>query len=316
MRYFFIIIGILTLLNGNSSGRESKISVEEILELKGIASASGIEATAKGIFIIGDNTPYIFLLDDNFEIKEKHLLFSESKFWDSIIEKSLKPDFEAIAVPQGDDKTLWLFGSGSGYAERDILIAYDVEQKAPGGRYPLKDFYRGLREAAGLSLSQFNIEGAEVVNDKLFLFNRGENIIFRIPLSEFQDFLEHTGNVPKIDVFRIELPEIDGINAGFSGATYVPEQRIFVLTASVENTSNWIDDGEVLGSFLGILTVPDLEKGEEPSWTLLDFKGKPVQKKVESVTSMPANSLEYTNLLLVTDSDGGISELIKVKLSK
>src|SRR3712207_8318455 len=46
-------------------------------------------------------------------------------------------------------------------------------------------------------------------------------------------------------------PEINGLKAGFSGASFF-EDKIFI-TASVENTNDAYLDGEVLGSFVGYI---------------------------------------------------------------
>jgi hypothetical protein len=180
--------------------------------------------------------------------------------------------------------------------------------------YSLVDFYAGLRETAGLSKNELNIEAAVVVENELYLFNRGENMIFKLKVSQFQEFLKHQGTFPKPEITRYELPEIKGIKAGFSGATYFPERKLFLITASVENTANWIDDGEVLGSFLGLMDYKDFSRKKEPTWMLLTHKDQPLIKKVESITCLSSSAKDSVDLLMVTDSDGGISEIIKARL--
>ena len=302
------------LNNGNCSGEGPKVTVDEIRELKGVASASGIEETAAGIYVIGDDTPYIFLLDEELQVREKYLLFPGNKITDSIYEKSVKPDLEALCKLDEAGEINWLFGSGSGYPERDILLEFKTTREPKTVEFSLVEFYDGLRKVAELSENELNIEAAVVVQNDLYLFNRGENIIFRLKVSEFQKFLKNQGSFPKPEISRFDLPEIEGIKSGFSGATYLPGKELFLFTASVENTANWIDDGEVLGSFLGVLDQKDFSRKKEPRWTLLTYKDQPLLKKVESITCLSSSTEDSINLLMVTDSDGGISEIIKARL--
>lgn len=314
MKHSLLFAGLVMLYNGNCSGKEPTVIVEEIRELQGVASASGIEETAAGIYVIGDNTPYIFLLDDEFQIRERYLLFPNNNLPDSLYEKNVKPDLEALCKLDDAGEVNWLFGSGSGYPERDILVEFNTTRQTETIEYSLVDFYAGLREAAGLSKNELNIEAAVVVENDLYLFNRGENMIFKLKVSQFKKFLKDQGTFPIPEISRYELPEIKGIKAGFSGATYFPDRKLFLITASVENTSNWINDGEVLGSFLGVLDLQDFSRKKESVWTLLTHKGQPLIKKVESITCVTTSAKDSVNLLMVTDSDGGISEIIKARL--
>lgn len=315
MKLLIVIAGFIMFYNGNCSGKKPHIKIDEILELKGVASASGIESTDTGLYVIGDNSPFIFKLNKKLEVHEKHLLFPGFSNADSLYEKAVKPDLEALCKPDEAGNTLWLFGSGSGYPERDVLVVFDPQGEPEATEYSLIGFYEDLRSTANLAKGDFNIEGAVVANGQLYLFNRGENMIFKIGIAGFRDFLKDPNNLPAADTFSFSLPEIDGIMAGFSGATFVPENGIFIMTASVEDTDNWIDDGDVLGSFVGVLKPEEINKGVQPRWSLLTYQGKAIQKKVESITNLPATTKDEINLLMVTDSDGGISEIIKARLT-
>lgn len=301
--------------NGNCSGQQPDILIQEILELQEVASASGIENLGGDIYVIGDNTPYIFLLNKDLQVREKHLLFPELPGADSLFAKAVKPDLEALCKPREAGNKLWLFGSGSGYKERDVLIVFEAEGELLSSQYSLIDFYKNLRSTAQIYESDFNIEGAEVAGEHLYLFNRGNNMVFKIKISAFEKFLIEPASLPAAEIFEFALPEIDGVKAGFSGVTFIPGEELFLITASVEDTDNWIDDGEVLGSFVGVLSLKEFEEQVQPRWIKLTYNGINLQKKIESITTLASTSKGEYDLLMVTDSDGDISEIIKARLS-
>jgi hypothetical protein len=82
-------------------------------------------------------------------------------------------------------------------------------------------------------------------------------------------------------------------------------------TASVETSANSYDDGEVLGSMIGLITA----MGDTLGWvTLCDVDGQPLPIKVEGIVAHQQRQTS-TELWLVTDSDGGDSDVIHARLS-
>ena len=59
--------------------------------------------------------------------------------------------------------------------------------------------------------------------------------------------------IPKIKQYA--LPTINGIEAGFTGATAFKNESKIIFTAAVENTDNPYDDGEILGSFIRLIDI-------------------------------------------------------------
>ncbi len=284
--------------------------LNEHKELRGIPSASGFEMTSSGAYVIGDNSPYLFKLNERYEIVDKIHLFPERSFPDSIIEKIRKPDLEALAKGNSEGTVLLAFGSGSKSPERDVMVRIDLLARI-AKEYSLIDFYSHLRVSTGLTEDQLNIEAAEVYQDNLYLLNRGKNLIIKCELSEFLVYLNEKKEIPKFQVFSIDLPEIDGIQSGFSGATLDPENGILFFTATVENTHNWIDDGEVLGSFIGIIELKDLTEGMKPDHIGILLDKDYLKIKVESIFVLPPFNRNKAKVVMVTDSDGGISELLQ-----
>ena len=114
--------------------------------------------------------------------------------------------------------------------------------------------------------------------------------------------------LPKPNICSFYLPEINGYKAGFSGATFTPDRQRIICTASVENTENWIDDGEIFGTFIGVINPTTLESEFIPIMN----EDKLLNVKVESVTVCQMISEDYLHLYLITDGDLCGSELLKV----
>ena len=162
---------------------------------------------------------------------------------------------------------------------------------------------------------KLNIEAAAASNSTLYLFHRGnisgKNLVFSFPLNDFADYvLTESDCIPAYTVSSCILPSINGIASGFSGASMLDEKHI-LFSASVEDTENEIDDGMVLGSFIGILNP----ETNELSCELLKEGTEPVSIKIESVCVLQTQEKIHT-LLAVTDSDGGASELLEIELAE
>lgn len=305
----------LHLLLVISCKNKMNFKITEYKELTGIASASGVEATKKGILVIGDNSPFLYGLNSQMEMEEKILLFPGSQKPDSLFEKLVKPDLEALTIADETGQLLYAFGSGSKSPERDILIEIDLLDPGKIKEYSLTEFYRDLRSLATLSPESLNIEAAVIFKDDLLLFNRGENLILKYSLSAFKKYLDGQGPIPKPQIFKIILPKIKGIPAGFSGAAFNGGNETIIFTATVEDTQNWIDDGEVLGSFLGVIPLQELTDQFRPGCVAIGTQERHLPIKVESVTVLPPYTKTKANLILVTDSDGGISEFLRGELT-
>ena len=94
----------------------------------------------------------------------------------------------------------------------------------------------------------------------------------------------------------------NGFVAGFSGASVYDDLLFF--SASVEKTSDWVNDGEILGSFIGIINLcaPDEE---------IKFFSVEGEFKIEALMVLEKKKENYV-LLAMTDNDNGESELLKI----
>jgi hypothetical protein len=281
--------------------------------LKEIPSASALERWSDRYFIVGYNSPWLFETDTLGVTLVKHRIGSAEEL--DVIPKSQKHDYEAMCTLDWNGvQVLFLFGSGSKWPYRNKAIAFSVTRQKLLETYNLTSCYEGISEKANIHQDQFNLEAATTLNGKLYLFNRGENKVFVFKEDDFVHYLSHPSDLPKMKVYSLNLPNIDGIVSGFSGATSDEKNGKILFTSSVENTSDWVQDGDVLGSFIGIFDPEHLHEYFTPYTALIQDANGPLRIKVESITLDEVNENNY-HCAVVTDSDGGASELLKISFN-
>lgn len=295
-----------------------EVKVIDRIELEGVPSASGIEFMRDHYYVIGDNSPWLYLLDKNFKLENIYVIGSLDSLENGLVPKAIKKDLEAMCgFLDGQDSVVLIFGSGSKSPIRDHakLIRFNGEIPIVS-QYDIFDFYLHIKDKARIDSDAFNIEAAAVLDDRLYLFNRGDNKIIECSLKKFMSYLKMKvqADEVKLKISKLNLPEIDGIEAGFSGATSDEVHNRIFVTASVENTANWIDDGQVLGSFVGLIEPDKLSDHYKPSFTLLKKEEDAIPVKVESIALISSKE-ESAKCVLVTDSDGGVSELFEILIS-
>lgn len=314
--YFFISFTFTILFSGCESSKPMKISSIQRLDLSEIPSASGIEFVNGYYWIIGDNSPYLFRLDQKFELIDKMVLGSLDDAVHGVIPKLKKLDLEAmLSMKWKKDSVFFVFGSGSKLPERAFAWKINIKNPALQEKIDLTVFYDLVMNETKLKENDFNIEAAVELNGKIYLFNRGRNKLISMRSAQFIEFIEGDRKELKLKSYNIDLPKIGGIEAGFSGATADEKNNRIIFTASVENTTDWVADGEVLGSLIGLIDVDDIENHYEPSTVLItEINGDAIRFKVESIALKNRSQQSY-NCVLVTDSDGGKSELVELTLN-
>lgn len=285
-----------------------KLNIERILELTEIPSASGIAKYGSHYFVVGDDSPYLFEIDVNFQIVRKIQLFSEDELIGKRIPKAKKPDFEALEII--DNKELIIFGSGSKSPQRNLFIRIHLDSMEIK-KTDISLFYEKLKSLPEMKDVELNIEATSYKDGFLHLFNRSNNLLIVFNYADFIDFVKNQGAWPEPKVFRFSLPKINNFESKFSGATVLDNTPFILFTSSVEDTDNAYDDGEILGSFVGLI---DLSTMQFDGLSFFQVPQKENPLKVESVAIIQENGLKQARIILVTDSDGGISELLECEL--
>lgn len=151
--------------------------------LEEVPSASGIVKFNEGFYVIGDDSPYLFFIDHEFNLISKKLFYSFEKLIENIIPKIDKPDFEAMEMI--NENEMLIFGSGSKSPERDVCVKVQIADEITYQQYDIGLFYDYLRGLDLMKDVELDIEGLALNGDELYLFNRGGNFIFSFSLQHF-----------------------------------------------------------------------------------------------------------------------------------
>jgi hypothetical protein len=116
--------------------------------------------------------------------------------------------------------------------------------------------------------------------------------------------------IPAIDFHKANLPQIEGKEARLSGICTLDETHL-LFSASVEDTPDWVSDGPILGSFVGIYSLK--EKKVLASHLLRNKQGAIVKEKLESIEILHKEGGTIT-CIAMADNDNGTSGLFRLKL--
>ncbi|MCE2593880.1 hypothetical protein Q4519_10850 [Motilimonas sp. 1_MG-2023] len=318
-----LAVGAMAQVNAKSMDNLSLELGPSVLNTE-LSSASGLVSHGKALYAVGDDSPWLFKLNQRFNIKDKHLIKDYPMTEDGRIVKAVKPDYEAMAMVEHELKDWFLvLGSGSKAEVREwgYMIAKNTKQQIETSLAPL---YAQLYQAGGFSGDQeLNIEGLAIAKDKAFIFNRGNsggNLIFMLDKAELVDYMVgKTTQVTELKTFNVTLPTVAGFEAGLSGGEFWVEGKSLVYTASVEATGDAYNDGEILGSFIGLIPLKAFKKEQQnidltaTSVPLLNEIGEPIITKVESIAIVESDKEEISGAL-VSDNDDGTSEFFSFEL--
>lgn len=289
--------------------------------LTDIASASGLELLGDQAWVISDDAVLLYAIDPaSGAIVTTVTLYVPADGQLTGLQKKQKPDFEALASFTENGRTFLLAcGSGSKKTGRDSAFIVDATAPHSVARVSLTPLYNALRARPDVVGGDvLNIEAATVVGNEMWLFQRGNisgvHACIRYDLAAFLACLRAPGRaLPTAQIVHYALPTLGDVRAGFSAATTarVGNDEIVVFAASLENTSDAVDDGKMLGSYVGILP----RAGGTVTCGLVTQDGAPFLGKIEGVAALPGAAHSSIDLIAVTDTDGGASELLHLHLS-
>jgi hypothetical protein len=292
-----------------------KIRILERYALSEIPSASGLEILGDYHYVLSDDSPFLFCIDEKGQSKFRLRIKDSFEMRNGRIPKKIKPDFESLSQLrlQGQEHLL-LLGSGSAPLRHfALLFNTALFTQTP---IELEPLYAHLQ--SHLQPGSLNIEALAANETHLFFFQRGnvsgENTIFRCLQSDFIAYIQNIEQIPAFDIFDFELPTFEGVQAGFSGAAWLPERGYLLFAASLEDTQDAIADGVVLGSMIGLIDL-DENAPRIKQELLTEANGSIYRGKVESVAYWRASGPDSFLAKAVTDSDGGHSELLVLEIS-
>jgi len=257
--------------------------------IKGIGSASGLVLKQHLLYVIGDNSAYVYQYDIRSKSLTKIEILAGLKTLENI-PKAEKPDFEVLCN-YGDQ--LYIMGSGS-TAKRNLMVTFDLLSHQIM-KHDLTELFSKIKVQFAIDDDNLNIEGAIYNGSDWFLFNRGngnatKNGIFKIHGKDLK-------SANKIAFTPIMLLKTNQVLVTFTDAILHQEQIYFI--AAAEDTTSTYQDGEIVGSYIGSINIKDLS---------LNFtKQISTHQKFEGITLLKQNAgnIEF---LLCEDSDNDVLE--------
>lgn len=310
-----LAIGCSNEVKPKTKNLESKVKVEGYVKVTDFPSASGVEYNNEAIYVVGDDSYDLRKYSKDWTLIES-LPLMENKGNNKRIPKAIKPDYESLCWMNDQKNILLVLPSGSDSPTRDSCLVFNVDKGIQLTKKSLAPLYQKIWNKIGTAGNKINIEGVVNTGKHIYMFHRGnlnENVVVKIEISSLINYLrEFDENLETpIEVFTFELPEIGGFKAGMSGATYVEKYNAIIFTASVEGTTSEIDDGEILGSFVGWI---DLKSSADIKFCTPVIKdGDYLKTKLEGIAVSSVNE-KNISLIAVSDDDRGNSELFRMSL--
>lgn len=283
-----------------------------------IGALSGVAYLGDYLYFVGDDVRYLLKTSLKNKItatttfEKVPLLESSEQEALTVLSKAEKPDFEALScIIFNEQLHLLVMGSGSTEKRKQALL-YNPSNHQVQTLLDKLDYDYLQNSVALTGGADLNIEAVCSDSHHLYIFQRGNInhfhgvLVFDLEKIQAHKSLENA----LIRSFNLTLPEINGSVSGISDAYFFVDKNVIVATAAVEQTLNTYDDGAVLGSYILVLSP----KGEVlDSFLIQDAEGNTLAIKVEGITWLESNA-DGEVFLLVTDSDGGLSEVITVLL--
>ena len=312
--FFPILLISSLLLFSCKENTQEPITLHNEQVITTVPSASGIVCKGENIWMIGDDASSLYELDSKNEILSSYQVSFMSRKENGRINKAIKPDFESMDY---FDNKIIVMGSGSSIISRDtaVIISYKTKEIITKMSFRLL-FDEFLRLGKFDSTQSINMEGLASDDSHFYLLHRGnicgKNLIFQI---EKKDFLQYigTGKLPKIKIHHFELPKINGFQSGFSGACISPDKNYLLFTSSVESTSDVYHDGEVLGSFIGMIPITGANAWSKNTSFPLMKHDSVLATKLESIC-IKSQDDDKLNLVCVSDNDNGESGIYQISI--
>ena len=299
-RLFFVLV----ILSGATacSGPGSKLTAIKLLT--GYPSGSGLAYHNGRIYIVGDDAPYILVLDSLLNaIDSIRIIESSGKR----IAKERKPDIEALAIIKNNNTaTMLAVGSGSLSPSRDSCYVLDL----PGieiKRYGLDSFYSRLKHSG---VSTVNIEGAAFIPGGLLLANRGNKSFPKNHLIATSDIFWENQSTADITLIEPANNSDTSTFSGISGLDYSYISDQLFMTISTENTFSAHEDGEIGQSYLWIINDLSSKMNLRRLYpdkiiNLSNIDQRFNEQKIESVCILSENNREKILALTADDDKGG-----------
>ena len=308
----------LFLILNTSLFAQKNISITETVEdyqIEGILSASGIEVINHITYIVSDNQNVLFVKDKK-SIKAIPLNGNETS---DKINKTIKKDFESLChIQYKKYNYLMIVSSGSVKDNRDTIFVLDTKTQKLTYKKNVRELYNLIQTKMGIKEGQLiNIEASTSTSQYIFMFHRGnesgQNYMIQFPKDELIEYLIGENKTPQFSISTIDPPIRENLKnkvlPGISGAYTISDNEL-LITYSMEMTNSNYHDGEIIGSYFGILNLlnskitsaffPD--KQDQNKLRVIKIEGIVLNRKTKS----------HYQISVVSDNDNGFSQFIKM----
>jgi hypothetical protein len=262
-----------------------KFQLSILFKIIGIGSASGLVYIEDKLYIISDNSSYLYeyhILDE----KLNKIALVENP--QESFPKKDKPDFEAITIMADD---LYIIGSGS-TQHRNRFYKYSINDRKTSTK-DLSKLYQQMKTSLNFTDDELNIEGLIYDTKNNYFFQRGNGLAGKNGIIVCNDNIYE----PTFAYYPFDLPSIKNVPATFTDAILL-ENRIYFLAAAEATTSTY-HDGEVMGSIIGTIDLKTM--------TLIDTVQISSSHKFEGLTLYNQTSAQI-EFLLCEDTDSEVME--------
>lgn len=319
----YLIVSLLFIAQVNIAFTQEvgalKVYVDKVKTLKGIPSASAMHSKNGFHYVACDDSPWLFVLDKELNTVRKFLIHDDIPGETERIPAESKPDYEAMVNYKWKSKDLLIFGSGSAEHYKTMVRVDHTNRGYEVKYYTLKHLYDKIMEAGNIPPEKFDIEGVASWRDHILFLNRGTNQLIMIRKFRFDRFMREKEEKQQkskliVNVYDFNLPVEDGVQARFSGAQKVKGEHTLLFSATLERNEPGKRDGEILGSYIGLIPLMQVNKGEISIGRVMK-DGQPYTGKIESL-DIYEESDTMMKIHAVTDNDQGTSTFLKLRLER
>jgi hypothetical protein len=301
---FFLII----LLGCRNPSKKSIL--EKDVKILSVPSASACEQIGNLIFIVGDDSPYLYRFDLSFRNVDSMLIYPAKYSRVNRIDKEKKHDYESMtSVQWNGQEALFILGSGSKKARQKGLIYLLNDNKTV--QLNLRRFYSVLSAQMKIDQSELNCEGMALHNDQFILANKPTNSIISISWKQFVSFVSK--KLPSFDVrvYKLNLPSRNQHIIQLTGLDFSSDGTLYFTAYS----NNGAKPGQIYPkprAIIGKVNLSNLENVNKPNYTELNPS---LALKIEGI-SMLKNTQGNNDFILVSDGENEISNLFHCQFAK
>lgn len=284
-----------------------KVKLIEAKEVNDFPAGSGIEILEEKVYLVGNNSKDILILDKNWKQMESVPLFNDATQHLPVRENT---DLEATALVEVNSiPRLMILSSGINGTHRNKLLLVNLDDHSHE-ETDIAVFYDRLKE----QLDHISIESASVVLGKLVLGNRGQNNTPDNTMVVTEMNFWKNQQESEIRTVQFDLPDMNGKTAGITGLSYSP-----VNDWLVASMSSW-QSGEISDSYLAIIENASRKvvRKKMKVNTLINLNEAHDAFRGFRITSVCIQSEKNgkVKLQLAADGDNGNSQLFRLRIKE